>query len=209
MIRKIYRLLFLLFVVAGSLRMSAQNASSDVALWIVDSELSQSSIVDDGDTIEFDFDESVGYGISFNHFWTNAFSTEVALQKYGAELSIGSDIGPTFTVGELDVTSFTAMAQWHFNRDGRFSPYTGGGAAHISGEFESDAGLGEPMESIDLESELTWTAAVGANVNLTDRIALVGEMKYIPWDVNEEDGAPEDAIEADPVTFSAGVRFRF
>lgn len=209
MIRKIYRVLFVLFVLAGSLRMSAQNTSSDVAVWIVDSELSESSVVDDGDTIEFDFDESAGYGISFNHFWTDAFSTEFALQKYGADLDLSSDVGPTFTLGELDVTSLTAMAQWHFNRDGRFSPYVGGGVAQISGELELDAGLGEPVESIDLESKVTWTAALGANLNLTDRIALAGEMKYIPWDLNEENGAPEDAIEADPVTFSAGVRFRF
>jgi outer membrane protein W len=198
-----------MFILAG-LRAAAQS-STDVALWLVDSEFTSSSVVDEGDVIEFDFDEEVGYGLSFNHYWTNSFSTELALQKYSADMTIGSDFGPTFTAGELRVTTVTAMAQWHFNRDGRFSPYIGGGIARVGGDFEFASDILEPGDesSVDLESETTWTAAVGANVRLTDRIALTGEMKGIPWDAREEGGILGDAIEVDPITFAVGVRFRF
>lgn len=209
MIRIFYRVLFVMFILAG-LRAAAQS-STDVALWLVDSEFTSSSVVDEGDVIEFDFDEEVGYGLSFNHHWTNSFSTELALQKYSADMTIGSEFGPTFTAGELRVTTVTAMAQWHFNRDGRFSPYVGGGIARVSGDFEFASDILEPGEepSVELESETTWTAAVGANVRLTDHLALTGEMKGIPWDAREEGGLLDDEIEVDPVTFAVGVRFRF
>jgi outer membrane protein W len=208
-IRTFYRVLFVLFIIAGALRSSAQ--SSDVAVWIVDSEMAESTVIDDGDTAVFDFEERAGYGLSFNHFWTSAFSTEVALQKYGADMTITPSGLDTFKVGELDVTSLTVMGQWHFNRDGRFSPYVGGGAARIGGEFDLDDDLAEPGEDthVDLESELTWTAAVGANIRLTDHLALAGEIKVIPWNAKEENGLLEDSVDVDPVTFAAGVRWRF
>ena len=208
MIRLFYRLLFVLFLIAGSLRMAAQ--SSDVAVWVIDAELAESTVVDDGDSLEFDFDESVGLGVSLNHFWTPRLSTELALQNYDATLILDPPTGLTFDVGEADITTITFMAQWHFNRDGRFSPYVGGGVAHISGDFAfADDIEGEPGETVDLESDTTGTAAVGANVRLTDHFFLTGEIKVIPWDLNEEDGDPEDAIEANPGTFSVGIRFVF
>lgn len=201
MIRIFYRVLFVLFILSG-LRVAAQ--SSDVALWIVDSELSTSTIVDEGESIEVDFDEQAGYGFSFNRHWMGHFSTELALQKYAADMSVG-----IFEAGELRITSVTAMGQWHFNRDGRFAPYVGGGLAFISGEFEIASALDPDAETLDLESEFTWAAAVGANVRLTDHFALTGEMKYVPWDAREEGDVLDEAVEVDPVTFAAGVRFRF
>lgn len=206
MIRIFYRVLFVLFILAGALRGAAQT-SSDVAVWLVDSELAESTVIDDGDELAFDFEESAGYGISFNHFWTSRFSTEFALQKYGADMTLTPAGEASIGVGELNVTSLTAMAQWHFNRDGRFSPYVGGGAAHIGGRFD----VADPLdpEDVDLESELTWTAAFGANVRLTEHLSLAGEMKYIPWNAKEEGGLSEDAVKVDPATFAAGVRWRF
>lgn len=206
--RQIYRLLFVLFVLAGSLRMFAQ--SNEIAVTFVSPRLADSTVVDDGDSIDFEFEESLGYGFSFNRFWTQAFSTELALQKYDADLRLGDSLGgPMFEVGQLDVTSLTATGQWHFNRAGRFSPYVGAGIAHLSGELELRDIVEPATQTVDLESELTWTASAGANVRLTESIALTGELKYSPWNANEENAAPEDAVEVNPLALSAGVRFRF
>jgi outer membrane protein W len=209
-LQKIYRLIFMLFLAAGAARTSAQTVpSSDVGVWIVSAELNETTLIDEDDEIRFDFEEDLGYGISFNRYWTNAFSTEIALQKLGADATIGVANNPTVTVGEMDITTITGMGQLHFNRTGRFAPYVGGGVAWVSGEFEA-AVFDEPEdESIDLESELTWTAAVGAHVHLTGRIALVGEVKYISWKAMEEGGTEEDALDVDPLTFAAGVKVRF
>jgi outer membrane protein W len=202
--RIVYRVLFLLFVVAGALRSRAQT--TDVSAWVVDSELSESTFTEDGQDIDFDFDEEVGWGLSLNHFWTPRFSTELAVQKYGAELHVNE-----FKAGDLDVTSTTLMGQWHFNRAGRFSPYVGAGIAKIGGEFEFVDLVEDPApERISLETEITWTLAFGANINLDEHWAITGEMKYVPWDAKEKNGSQiDDAVEVDPATFAAGVRFRF
>jgi outer membrane protein W len=208
MTRYFHRVLFALFIVAATLPSSAQ--SNDVALWIVDAELAQSTVVEEGDAIEFDFEEQTGYGISYNRFWTERFSTELALQKYDALMTFDADFIPTLVAGKMRITTLTAMAQWHFNRDGRFSPYVGAGVAHIGGDFEFGPDIDPDTETIDLESEITGTAAVGANLHLTDHIALTGELKLIPWKARAEgDLGLAEAIDVYPATFAAGMRFRF
>jgi outer membrane protein W len=211
MIQRIDRILFLLFVIAGSIRLSAQQ-SSDVGVWIVDSELEESTVVEDGDDITFDFEEEAGLGISFNHFWTERFSTEIAAQRFGGDLTIDVNDGDlSFTAGELDATSVTAIAQLHFRRATRFAPYIGAGLAHVWGEFDPIDNIDEPVESqaVDLESKTTWAAAAGANVRITERIYFVGEMKYIPWEAIAENDVDREAIDVNPFTFAAGVKVRF
>lgn len=214
MVQRIYRIVFVLFVMAGSVRLSAQTAgTSDVGLWLVGSKLAESTLVDEGDSITLDFDEKLGYGVSFNHFWTDAFSTEIAAQKFGADLIVSADFAPSpdFNVADVDITSITAMAQLHFMRASRFSPYVGAGIARISGDFDQIDDPDDPDSSgsFDLESETTWAAAVGANVRINDHFFFVGELKYIPWSAVAEDDPASDSIDVDPLTVAAGVKVRF
>ena len=214
-IHLIQRIIFLLFIAVGTIRLSAQARTSDVGIWIVDSQLEETSFTDEGDEITFDFEEEVGFGISFNHFWTERFSTEIAAQKFGADMTIGVS-GPAVnfvsTIGSADLTSVTAMGQLHFRRATRFAPYIGAGVARTWGEFDPvEFEDDEPVdsESFDLEAETTWTAAVGANVRITDNIYFVGEMKYIPWEAIAENDPDEEPVELDPVMFAAGLKVRF
>jgi outer membrane protein W len=213
-LQRIYRILFLLFIAAGTIRLSAQTQSSDVGVWIVDSELAESTIVEDNDDITIDFEEQVGYGISFNHFWTERFSTEIAAQKFGADMIIGTSTiegDMTFNPGEIDITSVTVMGQMHFRRATRFAPYLGAGIARIWGDFEPTVVIDEPTQDrdFDLEAETTWTAAVGANMRITNNIYFVGEMKYIPWEAIAEEDPDDEAIDVNPFMFAAGVKVRF
>lgn len=129
MIQRIYRTLFLLFLIAGSIRTFAQAPRHEIGIWLVDSELTETTLLDDDDDdITVDFDPA--------------------------------------------------------------------------DELEED--------SIDVESEITWTAAAGANIRLTEHLAIGGEIKYVPWSA-VEDGAndDDDPIDVDPITFSAGLKLRF
>jgi outer membrane protein W len=212
--QRISRIIFVLFLAAGTIRLSAQMKSSDVGISLVDSELASSTITDDGDDVSLDFDEEVGFGLSFNHFWTDRFSTEIAAQKYSAALNLSvDDGGGQFTVnaGKADITSVTAMAQMHFRRATRFAPYIGAGFARIWGDFDPVDDPETPAEngSFDLEAKTTWTAAVGANMRLTDRVSLVGEIKYIPWEAIASDDPTGDRLNVDPTTFATGVKIRF
>ena len=210
MAQRIYRFLFVLFIAAGSTRVSAQTAqpASEVGAWLVVSEFEAVAIADEDGDVDLDFDSDTGYGISFNRYWTDRFSTELSLQKFSAKM-LAEFEGDEFDIGELDATAITAMAQWHFNRSGRFSPYLGGGISRLTGEitpFSDD----EPVDdSFDLEDEISWTAAVGANIRLNNYFSLAGEFKYTPWSAVAEDDPENESLDIDPLTFAAGVKFRF
>lgn len=215
MIRTFYRVLFLLFVFAGCLRLSAQvitsglTPQSDVAVWTVGSFIADTTLTDEeGDTLDILFEEEPGLGISVNHFWTDRFSTELSLMTFRAEMSVSSPLLPELELGELEGRTVTAMAQWHFRRGARVEPYLAGGVAHITGTFDpvdDEENLGD----IDLESNVTWAAAAGLNIRLTDHIGLCFEAKRVPWNAVEEGGSAEDAIDIDPMLYGSGVRFRF
>jgi outer membrane protein W len=196
----------------GSLFAQSRTQSTDVGIFIVSSALSDTSFIDEGERLNVEFSEKTQYGISVNHFWTEQFSTELALQKIDADLNLSADSLPvTINAGELSGQSVTALGEWHFRRGTRFAPYVGAGLAHISGDFKLNDLLLEPGDpsTIDLESETTWSAAAGANIRLTDRLSLGLEFKYIPWSPTEKGGITDDAIDVDPLTFSTGLRLRF
>lgn len=197
----VYRIIFLLFVVAGAIRLSAQQApSSEAGLWVVED-------------ISSDFDGDQGYGVSLNHYWTENFSTELSAQKFHADTAIVTEglvgicgfgeIPPREPVvivfhgsTQIEVTAVTAMGQFHFNRAGRVAPYVGAGVAHLSG----DAGV---------DSEFTWAASAGLDVRMTDRLFLTGELKFVPWSAIAEDVGDGERVDLDPLIAGVGVKVRF
>lgn len=209
MIHRIYRVVFVLFIAALSLRAFAQ---SEVGISLNVSELEESTIVDEGETITFDFNEHRGVNLTFNHHWTPSFSTELAAQTFGGDMSVAGGGFPAIVVGEINAAAISGMGQFHFGRFGRFSPYVGGGIAFVGGEFQiaSDVEL-EPGDddTVDLETEATWIAGAGVNVKLTERVLLNGDVRYMPWSATPEDGALEDSIDLDPMLVSVGVKFRW
>ncbi|HEV7766865.1 MAG TPA: OmpW family outer membrane protein [Thermoanaerobaculia bacterium] len=211
MTQRIYRITFLLFIVAGSIRLSAQTQSTEIGGWALATQLKSSTFEDEISDAHLKFDEDNGYGISINQFWTERWSTELAVQTFGAGLLVSTDIVPDreYDAGEIDVTSITAMAQWHFNRAGRFAPYIGGGIAHLSGELtvEVDDVLEDP--STDLEAEIAFAAAIGANIRLTDRLFLATELKYTPWSAVAADDVDGEGFDVNPLVLGVGLKARF
>ena len=210
MTQRFYRILFLLFVVAGSVRTFAQAASSEVGVWVLQPQLEESQLLDELDEASISFDEDIGYGVSFNHYWLDQFSTEFSIQKMGGDMIV-SESGSIleFNVGELDATAINAMAQWHFNTAGRFSPYLAGGLAHLSGEFDPIDDEEEDFGTSELESEIAWSAAVGADIRLTDRLLLTGEVKYTPWSAVAEEDEEAEALDLNPLVLGVGLKVRF
>src|SRR5262245_58427958 len=216
----IYRIVFLLFVVAGAVRLSAQMPSSEAGVWIIDSRLAG-----EGDV---HFDEKIGFGLSFNHYWTERVSTELSWQEVRADTLVDRVIitgfcgfgelpppqgqpqivpAPEFDPGRLEVTALTAMAQLHFNREGRLAPYVGAGVAHLSGNVSF---LEAPnAETFELESEITWAASAGVNYRITDQLFLAGEVKFIPWSAIAEDDPGDESIDIDPLIAGVGLKMRF
>ena len=121
------------------LPLTAAAQMNDLGVFISTSQLEDSEIDDAGDIFDVEFDEDMGYGILYNRFWTNSFSTEFAYQKLGADLTVSfEDIAED--AGELNLDILTATGQFHFAKGSMISPYLGGGAAYISGVAGSISG---------------------------------------------------------------------
>jgi outer membrane protein W len=209
-VKKLVLIIIALFA-TPSASVSAQTLSTtDAAVWITDSEFNDPSITDGDETLDLEFDEGTGYGISFNHFWVSSFSTEFAYHKFGADMEASFDGGPRFDAGEVDASALTGIAQWHFRRASRFSPYVGAGVAYMAGEFDPTDFEGEDNFAVEFEDEFTWAANFGANINLTDRLAIGLDAKYIDWEPRaEDDEEASDRVDLSPLVLSAGLRVRF
>lgn len=202
MTTRIYRLLFLLFVLAFSTRMFAQ---SEIGIAINGAELDESRFDEGEEEVTVDFDEGIGFALTYNHFFTPRFSVEAALHTLSADMTIAFDGGGAEEIGELSAVAITGLALIHFNTPGRFSPYLGGGVAFIGGEFDPN----EDLRTIDLEGDTTWAVALGANIRTTERVFIVVEAKYIEWGAKPEDQPDTERLDLDPLLLSAGVKFRF
>jgi outer membrane protein W len=198
-------MLLVIALFAGSSSLSAQM-SSDVAVWVTGSKFEDPSLFEEGELASFEFDETAGYGVSFNHFWTGAFSTDLAYHTFGADLGVAIDDSPRFPIGEVDASSLTGVAQWHFRRGTRFSPYVGVGVAYVQGEFEGGEEVGE---SFSFDPEVEGVLNAGANIAITDSLAVGLDVKHLSWAPKAENDEEAERLDVSPLLVSAGLRYRF
>ena len=170
---------------------------------------------------ELAFENAGAFTVSFNHFWRENFSTELALIGMGADPTLNVESGPvdiSVDLGKAGIGAFTGAAQWHFRRASRVSPYVGAGLALISGEIEAEGedDLGNEInETVDLEGAGTLMLNGGVNIRMTDRWVFAIDAKVIPYtaEIEDEEALPEeesiDEIDLNPFILSFGVRFRF
>jgi outer membrane protein W len=214
MIQRFYRILFLLFIAAGASRTFAQTSpTNEAGISISRTQFEDSDVSDiEGGRITFKFDEDTGYGISFNHYWTDRFSTELAYQTMSGDISVGFDGFPDLVdAGTIDARALTAVAQLHFLRASRFSPYIGAGVARVTGEIDptDDPEFPDEGGAVDLETELTWVANAGVNIALTNNIAIAADAKFISWEAMENNDPERVTLDVNPLVISAGVKVRF
>ena len=201
MIKRILIALSLLLLPIG-----AFAQSNELGVFISTSQLEDNEINDAGDIFDVEFDEDMGVGVLYNRFWTSGFSTELAYQKLGADLTLSfEDIRED--VGELDLDILSATAQLHFLRGAVVSPYVGGGVAYVSGE----AGSIDPeeIEDTDLENELEFLVNAGINLNFGRSFGLFLDGKYIMYEARGEGDSDGEALDINPLIIAGGVKWRF
>ncbi|HYC62179.1 MAG TPA: OmpW family outer membrane protein [Thermoanaerobaculia bacterium] len=209
MARSIYRIVFLLFVVAGSVRLFAQVPATEIGVWIVDSKWTDSTLGPENLDRAGTFDEQPDFGISLNRYWSDYISTELSAQRLNANAVLrfhsveGEEIVQS---GDMDITAISAMLQAHWNRGGALTPYAGAGIAYVTGGFAPDDDFNDG--TIDFESRTALVVAVGGDVRITRHIYFAGELKFTSWNALIE-GFPGTGVEVDPLIFSAGLKTRF
>ena len=197
--------LLALILIVSPLATAQTLPATDVGVWISDSEYNDPSITDEEGTLDAEVDENVGFGVSLNHFWLDSFSTELAYHQFGGDVDASFDGSPRFDAGEIDTQTLTAIAQWHFRRASRFSPYVGAGAAFVTGEVDP----GDGDVTVDLEDEFTWAANFGANIALNEHWSIGLDAKFINWEPKAENDDASERVDLSPAVLSAGLKFRF
>lgn len=186
--------------------LAAFAQSNEIGAFISTSQFEDSQLQDDLGDIDIEFDEDMGYGLLFNHFWTNSFSTEFAYQRLGADLT-ASFGNISAQAGDLDLDILSATAQFHFARGSMFSPYIGGGAAYISGE--AGAIDEDELEAADLENEIEFLVNAGVNIGLGRGFALFADGKYVMYEAHGKGESDGEALDINPLILSAGIKLRF
>ena len=209
MSRRVLFFIAALFFLVAPQQLFAQAGTTEVGFRLSSVDFDDTREVDDGEEALLEFDEDLGYGVSLNQFWTNALSTEFAIDKLGADLDVSFGGGPSLTVGEAEVTMYSASAQWHFRRASRVSPYVGIGASYFSGRF--DLILEEEVAELDVDNELTWLATGGVSFQVSDRVSLAADARYAPYkpEFRDDETGETESIDINPLILSAAVRFRF
>lgn len=185
------RRLFPFLILLLSLPLAAQTRDNEIGVAI--------GYADMGD-----FGDAGTFGLSVSHYFRGNLSWELELVGFGAELTavdVGPGGDPDSGAGDFEMGVLSASVQYHWLRNARLSPYAGAGIAFVNTEL-----VDTPFGDFEADRAITGLASAGVHLNLSSRWALAGDVTYMPHTA-EFNGA--ETIDADPLTLSAGVKFRW
>ena len=152
-----------------------------------------------------EFDSGTGFGASYTRAFGGRYSGELAVFRLGSsarvrEVGLGSQ-----RIGDVDMTTITAMARIHLRPNGPFDVYAGAGAAYalVDDLMNDEAGR------VPMDSDATLAIGAGLAYDVTARTAVVFDARYLPLALRGE--VEDETIEADmnPLLLSLGLRLRF
>ncbi len=143
------------------------------------------------------------------------FELIAATTKHG----VSGISGTTGGIGKLATTWVlppTLTAQYHFNPDGKIRPYVGAGinytifyATNATPALEAAVG----KTNVGMSDSVGWAAQIGADVDLTEKVFLNVDVKYIGIKTNATltttaAGVQNVHVDLDPLVFGIGIGFR-
>jgi outer membrane protein W len=194
------RFVLALLLSLAALPLAAQ--SNDLGLWYASARLK--------DTPGFAFNDATGYGISYNHFWTRALSTELTAHWLRADAGIEIGGVRAIDAGRMEMKPISADVQWHFARRAMLSPYAGAGVTFMRRDELSNADLDAAgIGAIEIERKITWNANAGVNIGISRTFAVGVDAKYIPYEPDAKAAGTTEKLKFNPLLFSAGVKLRW
>lgn len=156
--------------------------------------------------------------IDFTYFVSDHVSLELiaATTKHTAS----GRTGTTGSIGALASTWVlppTLTVQYRPIAKGKVRPYVGAGVNYtLFYSEDASAGLERAVGAtrVNLKSSLGWAAQAGVDIDLTDKIFLNLDVKYIDIDTTARlattaIGTQRVRLNLDPFVFGAGLGFRF
>lgn len=167
-----------------------------------------------GERLRIDFKKKMGYGLTYNRFISPNFSTELGYHRVTGDATANlritnPPVNETFDLGEFRSNIWTSTIQWHFAPRSFISPYIGGGAAYFQNARVEPAedSFGEDTETVKFKNKFGYSANAGINLAITRGMTLAIDARYTPYDA-EESGDSSGSVGLDPLTISAGIRFK-
>ena len=150
-----------------------------------------------------DFGDAGTFGLSYNRYFGN-LSVKFDVTGFGAELAtvdIGPGGDPDAGGGDFQMSVSSASLQYHFLRGRRLSPYVGAGVGYVHTEL-----VDTPFGDFEADNSVTGLVSGGVDLNLGSRWAIAADATYMPHTAEFDD---IETIDTDPLTLSAGVKFRW
>ena len=190
----------------------AQDRNVQLTVWYSQTDI-QGENDFDGTGFQTDFEEGTGYGLSVNWFVNPHFSVEGSAFALRSDATLVFDDGTLVAdLGKLNLTAFTAGAQFHVLGQRRIDPYVGAGGAYVLNDdfFTPDLEAGG-VGRIELESEFAYYLNAGLGFQITEGFGFVIDARYIPYETSSRSAVTgvEQELEISPRIYSAGLRLRF
>lgn len=208
----------LMLLVSLVLPVSLFAQSNAAAVFVNHGTFNSTSVTDptDGVSLEIKFDSKVGYGASYDRFVSPNLSVQFLAQRLRADTNVvvsGGGTSITQNVGALDLNEYDAALHWHFG-SGSIKPYAGLGLAAIQGaklRIPADATDSGTAETLKLDNKFTWVADAGVDFRVSPNASIIVTAKYTSYSsgVGTEPGDPLQRLKLDPLTFAAGLQWRF
>src|SRR5687768_6230720 len=103
-------------ILVFALPLAAQTRANELGFFVSTSQFDSTDLSEDSDglalDVELDFDEDIGYGISYTRYWSNSLALELAAQRLSADAEItisDGTISETVDAGEIELTAFSGI----------------------------------------------------------------------------------------------------
>lgn len=215
-----FRILLALIVFSSAATLFAQT--DEIGGFINHTKFSSDSQTDPltGVMANVKFDSKAGYGITLTHFLSPTTAVEISGQTvHGiAKVQIAAGgVTSTESGGKLDLKQYGAAMHWYLVPQGTFRPYVGAGAAWIRSarlSIAADAADAIVPATITLQNKVTWAANAGIDVHISQgaTLTLAGRYTHYTATLTTTPDNPDNLFQQlrlNPVTISAGLRFKF
>ena len=210
------RILVILAALAFSVPLFAQ--SNAIAVFANRTTFDSTKASDPDVTLEIKFDPKTGYGVSYDRFFSPSVSAQFLAQRVRGTTKLAVSAPGTSlsqSVGPLDLDEFDAALHWHFGSpSSAIRPYAGVGIASIQNAkvtIEPDFSESGTTETENLDNKVTWIADAGVDFRISPNAAIIVTAKYTHYSSSIV-STPDDPIQRlkiNPLTFAAGVSWRF
>lgn len=159
---------------------------------------------------EFNVDHEFSGDISLTYFLEDRLAVELSAGYTEHEIKMNDTTQGTLALGEYTTVPVMAFLQYHFDPilEIDMNPYVGAGYGYW---FFTDANDGAGASFLDLDSTYVLGAELGADMPLTDRIAVnFNARKYwVDTEITTSGPATNSDFNMDPWVVGLGFSYKF